>query len=49
MSHDTRYGMADDAEHLIAHQVFSGLAVPMAILHRTIVGYSEGPASRPVL
>jgi hypothetical protein len=49
MSHDTGCGMADDAEYLIAHQVFSGMAVPIAILHRAIVGYSEGPASRPVL
>ena len=49
MSYDTGYGMADDVEYLIAHQVFSGLAAPMAILHRTIVGYSEGPVSREVV
>jgi len=41
--------MADDAEYLIAHQVFSGVAVRKAILYRTIVGCSEGPASREVL
>ena len=34
--------IADDDENLIAHQVFSGLAVRMAILYRTIVGYSDG-------
>jgi aspartate carbamoyltransferase catalytic subunit len=33
--------IADDDENLIAHQVFSGLAVRMAILYRTIVGYSD--------
>ena len=49
MSYDTGCGMADDAEYLIAHQVFSGLAVRMAILYRAMVGYSEGPAAREVL
>lgn len=49
MSYDTGCGMADDAEYLIAHQVFSGLAVCMAILYRAMVGYSEGPAAREVL
>ena len=38
--------IADDDENLIAHQVFSGLAVRMAILYRTIVGYSDGAAER---
>ena len=33
--------IADDDENLIALQVFSGLAVRMAILYRTIVGYSD--------
>ena len=41
--------IADDDENLIAHQVFSGLAVRMAILYRTIVGYSDGAASGEVL
>jgi len=41
--------VADDDENLIAHQVFSGLAVRMAILYRTIVGYSDGPTSGEVL
>jgi aspartate carbamoyltransferase catalytic subunit len=41
--------IADDDENLIAHQVFSGLAVRMAILYRTIVGYSDGTASGEVL
>ena len=41
--------VADDDENLIAHQVFSGLAVRMAILYRTIVGYSDGAASGEVL
>jgi len=49
MSYGTGCGMAGDAEYLIAHQVFIGPAVRMAILHRTMVGYSEGSASRPVL
>jgi aspartate carbamoyltransferase catalytic subunit len=34
--------IADDDENLIALQVFSGLAVRMAILYRTIVGYADG-------
>ncbi len=33
--------IADDDENLIALQVFSGLAVRMAILYRTIVGYTD--------
>ena len=33
--------VADDDENLIALQVSSGLAVRMAILYRTIVGYSD--------
>jgi aspartate carbamoyltransferase catalytic subunit len=33
--------IADDDENLIALQVFSGLAVRMAVLYRTIVGYSD--------
>jgi len=33
--------IADDDENLIALQVFSGLAVRMAILYRTIVGYAD--------
>jgi aspartate carbamoyltransferase catalytic subunit len=33
--------VADDGENLIALQVFSGLAVRMAVLYRTIVGYSD--------
>jgi len=33
--------VADDDENLIALQVFSGLAVRMAILYRTIVGYTD--------
>ncbi|HQG03176.1 MAG TPA: aspartate carbamoyltransferase catalytic subunit [Thermoleophilia bacterium] len=33
--------IADDDENLIALQVFSGLAVRMAILYRTVVGYSD--------
>jgi aspartate carbamoyltransferase catalytic subunit len=33
--------VADDDENLIALQVFSGLAVRMAVLYRTIVGYSD--------
>jgi aspartate carbamoyltransferase catalytic subunit len=33
--------VADDDENLIAHQVFSGLAVRMAVFYRTIVGYSD--------
>jgi aspartate carbamoyltransferase catalytic subunit len=37
--------VADDDENLIAHQVFSGLAVRMGILYRTIVGYSDESAS----
>jgi aspartate carbamoyltransferase catalytic subunit len=41
--------IADDDENLIAHQVFSGLAVRMAILYRTIVGYSDGAESGEVL
>jgi aspartate carbamoyltransferase catalytic subunit len=41
--------VADDDENLIADQVFSGLAVRMAILYRTIVGYSDGAASGEVL
>lgn len=41
--------IADDDENLIAHQVFSGVAVRMAILYRTIVGYSDGSASGEVL
>ena len=41
--------VADDEENMIAHQVFSGLAVRMAILYRTIVGYSDGAASGEVL
>ncbi|MCX6362926.1 MAG: hypothetical protein NTW58_01910 [Actinobacteria bacterium] len=41
--------MAGDAEYLIAHQIFSGPALRMAILYQTIVWYSEGLASRPVL
>ncbi len=41
--------IADDDENLIAHQVFSGLAVRMAILYRTIVGYSDSAASEEVL
>ena len=40
---------ADDDENLIAHQVFSGLAVRMALLYRTIVGYSDGVAQGEVL
>src|SRR5665647_2488183 len=40
--------IADDDENLIAHQVFSGLAVRMAILYRTIVGYSDGAAGGEV-
>ena len=40
--------IADDDENLIAHQVFSGLAVRMAILYRTIVGYSDGSSSGEV-
>jgi aspartate carbamoyltransferase catalytic subunit len=34
--------VADDPETLILQQVESGLATRMAILYRTIVGYSEG-------
>ena len=33
--------VADDDENLIALQVSSGLAVRMAVLYRTIVGYSD--------
>jgi aspartate carbamoyltransferase catalytic subunit len=33
--------VADDEENLIALQVSSGLAVRMAVLYRTIVGYSD--------
>jgi aspartate carbamoyltransferase catalytic subunit len=33
--------IADDDENLIADQVFSGLAVRMAVLYRTIAGYSS--------
>lgn len=33
--------IADDDENLIALQVFSGLAVRMAVLYRTIVGYTD--------
>jgi aspartate carbamoyltransferase catalytic subunit len=33
--------VADDDENLIAHQVFSGVAVRMAVLYRTTVGYSD--------
>jgi aspartate carbamoyltransferase catalytic subunit len=41
--------VADDAENLIAYQVFSGLAVRMAIIYRTIIGYSDGVAGGEVL
>ncbi len=41
--------IADDDENLIAHQVFSGLAVRMAILYRTIVGYSDATSGGEVL
>jgi aspartate carbamoyltransferase catalytic subunit len=41
--------VADDDENLIAHQVFSGLAVRMAILYRTIVGYTDASESGEVL
>ncbi len=41
--------IADDDENLIAHQVFSGLAVRMAILYRTIVGYSDVTSGGEVL
>ncbi len=40
--------IADDDENLIADQVFSGLAVRMAILYRTIVGYIDGVADAGV-
>ena len=49
MSYDTGSGMADHAGNLVAHQVFSGLAVRMAILYRTIVGYRDGSANAEVL
>ncbi|HTX67983.1 MAG TPA: aspartate carbamoyltransferase catalytic subunit [Thermoleophilia bacterium] len=41
--------VADDDENLIAHQVFSGLAVRMAVLYRTTVGYSDTSAEEEVL
>jgi aspartate carbamoyltransferase catalytic subunit len=41
--------IADDSENLIALQVFSGLAVRMAILYRTIVGYSDVTSDSEVL
>ncbi len=41
--------IADDDENLVAHQVFSGLAVRMAILYRTIVGYSDATSGGEVL
>ena len=40
---------AADGENLIASQVFSGLAVRMAILYRTVIGYSDGTATREAL
>jgi len=41
--------VVDDDENLIARQVFSGVAVRMAVLYRTIVGYSDVTSSGEVL
>jgi len=40
--------IADDEDTLITQQVESGLAVRMAILYRTIVGFSESDAQEAV-
>lgn len=40
--------IADDEDTLITQQVESGLAVRMAILYRTIVGFSESGAQEAV-
>jgi aspartate carbamoyltransferase catalytic subunit len=40
--------VADDADTLIAQQVEAGLAVRMAILYRTIVGYSDAETKEAV-
>ena len=41
--------VADDDENLIASQISSGLAVRMAILYRTSIGYSDTAANREAL
>ncbi len=41
--------VVDDDENLIARQVFSGVAVRMAVLYRTIVGYSDATSGGEVL
>jgi len=41
--------VADDRRNLISQQVFSGLAVRMAVLYRTTVGYSDHSAEGEVL